>query len=262
MLESFERGGLLILTEERFRAILNLLNEKQAVSVTELTQHLGASESTIRRDLTTLHRQGLLLKVHGGATALSSYLSHDHDMQTKHDLNQEEKRALAAHAAGMIENGDVVFLDAGTTTGLIPDYLTATDVTFVTNGLGHARALARTGCHVIQLGGEVKPVTEAVVGATALSELSRFNFTKGFFGVNGISLKAGYTTPEINEASVKTQAMHRCRSSYILADSSKFDTTATLTFAPLAEATILTTVGPHTYSLYANETTIIEVKKL
>ena len=113
----------------------------------------------------------------------------------------------------------------------------------MTNGLGHARALARTGCHVIQLGGEVKPVTEAVVGATALSELSRFNFTKGFFGVNGISLKAGYTTPEINEAAVKTQAMHRCRSCYVLADSSKFDTTATLTFAPLAEATILTTVG-------------------
>ncbi|MDO5548340.1 MAG: DeoR/GlpR family DNA-binding transcription regulator [Eubacteriales bacterium] len=251
-----------MLTEERFQAILSLLNEKQAVTVTELTHHLGASESTIRRDLTTLHRQGRLLKVHGGATALSSYLSHDNDMQTKHDLNLEEKRAIAAHAAGMIENGDVVFLDAGSTTGLIANYLTATDVTFVTNGLGHARALTRIGCRVVQLGGEVKPITEAVVGNVAIDMLRHFNFTKGFFGVNGISLKAGYTTPEINEAAVKTEAMHRCRSSYILADSAKFDTTATLTFAPLTDAVILTTVGPHTYSIYANETTIIEVKKL
>jgi DeoR family fructose operon transcriptional repressor len=250
------------LTEERFRAILSLLSEKQAVTVTELTQFLNASESTIRRDLTTLHRQGRLLKVHGGATSISNYLSHDKDMQTKHDLNLDEKRALAAHAAGMIENGDVVFLDAGSTTGLIADYLNITDVTFVTNGLEHARVLSRIGCRVVLLGGEVKPVTEAIVGASAIDALHRFNFTKGFFGVNGISLKAGYTTPEINEAAVKTAAMRRCRCSYILADSTKFDTVATMTFAPLADAVILTTVSANTYSIYANETTIIEVSKL
>jgi DeoR family fructose operon transcriptional repressor len=162
----------------------------------------------------------------------------------------------------MIENGDVVFLDAGSTTGLIADYLNITDVTFVTNGLEHARVLSRIGCRVVLLGGEVKPVTEAIVGASAIDALHRFNFTKGFFGVNGISLKAGYTTPEINEAAVKTAAMRRCRCSYILADSTKFDTVATMTFAPLADAVILTTVSANTYSIYANETTIIEVSKL
>lgn len=251
-----------MLTEERFRAILELLAKKNAVTVTELTQQLGASESTIRRDLTTLHRQGLLLKVHGGATALTSFLSHDNDMSVKNDLNQEEKRAIAAYSAGLVENGDVVFLDAGSTTALIPDYLRATDVTFVTNGLSHARTLSRMGYRVISLGGMIKPVTEAVVGEAALDMLRRFNFTKGFFGVNGISISAGYTTPELDEAAIKTEAMHRCQNNYVLADAEKFDKVATLTFAALEEAAIITVGNRSTHSAYAEHTMIIEVKKL
>lgn len=251
-----------MLTEERYRAILELLTKQQTVTVTELTGHLGASESTIRRDLTALHRQGRLLKVHGGATALTSYLSHDNDISTKNSLNLDEKRAIAAHAAGLIENGDVVFLDAGSTTALIADYLRITDVTFVTNGLEHARVLAHAGYRVVMLGGEIKPMTEAVVGSSVIDTLRRFNFTKGFFGTNGISIKSGFTTPEVNEAAVKTEAMHHCRSRYVLADSGKFDTIATLTFAPLSDACIITTESERNLSSYAEQTTIIEVKRL
>ena len=251
-----------MLTEERFLAILDLLNEKQAVTVAELTQQLGASESTIRRDLTALHRQGRLLKVHGGATALTHFLSHDSDMSTKNDLNLEEKRAIAAHAAGLICNGDVVFLDAGSTTALLTDYIRAADVTFVTNGLEHARMLSRAGFPVVIPGGEVKPMTEAVVGSSVVDALRQWNFTKGFFGVNGISVKSGFTTPEINEAAVKSEAMSRCRSSFVLADSAKFDVITPITFAALADATIITTSSARNYSAYTDQTTIIEVKKL
>lgn len=103
-------------------------------------------------------------------------------------------------------------------------------------------------------------MTEAVVGPSVIDALRRFNFTKGFFGVNGISIKAGYTTPEVNEAAVKSEAMHRCRSRYILADSAKFDTIATLTFAPLSDASIITTDSGRSHSVYTDYTTIIEVK--
>lgn len=248
-----------MLTEERYHAILDLLMQQQAVTVAELTEQLGASESTIRRDLTALHRQGRLLKVHGGATALSSYLSEDSDMQVKRDLNSDEKRAIAAYAASLITDGDVVFLDAGSTTRLVASYLQPSNAFFVTNGLEHARLLVRAGFHAVMLGGEVKPATEAVVGSTVVEALKQFNFTKGFFGVNGISVKAGYTTPEWHEAAVKTQAMRNCRNCYVLADSSKFGTVATMSFAPLSDAFIITTSCSH--SVYSDQTTIIEVKK-
>lgn len=247
-----------MLTEERYRAILDLLNQKQAVTVAELTEALSASESTIRRDLTALHRQGRLLKVHGGATALSSYLSYDSDMQTKNDLNLEEKQRIAEYAAGMVGNGDVIFLDAGSTTRLVISYLQPSDALFVTNGLEHACALSRAGFSVVMLGGEVKPVTEAVVGPSVVDTIRQFNFTKGFFGVNGISPKAGYTTPEWLESAVKSEAMRRCRNCYVLADSGKFEAVATMSFAPLSDATIITTSAPH--SVYFKQTNIIEVK--
>ena len=93
---------------------------------------------------------------------------------------------------------------------------------------------------VILIGGELKGLTEAVVGNQAIITIDRMNFNKGFFGTNGITEKSGFTTPDINEALVKETAFNHCHFKYILADSSKFGETSAVTFGNIGEATILT----------------------
>ena len=112
---------------------------------------------------------------------------------------------------------------------------------FVTNAISHAKLLAEKGCRVYLLGGEFKFQTEAIVGEEAMEMLSKYNFTKGFWGTNGISVSKGYSTPEIKEAMVKKYSMKNCKRCYILADASKFDQLSSVKFADFDQATILTT---------------------
>lgn len=230
-----------MLAEERFRRIIELVNKKNIVTVQEITHELGISESTVRRDLTALHNKGCLIKVHGGATAVEpDYDTKDDSVDVRRDLNCEEKMAIARYAAGLLQKGDFVYLDAGTTTGYMIDYIQERDVIFVTNGIEHARRLCAKGLKTFILGGELKPSTECVVGAEAVEELMRYNFTKGFFGTNGISVQGGYTTPDIHEGTVKAWAFKKCREKYVLSDASKFNKLCSFVFADFADAVILT----------------------
>lgn len=224
-----------MLAQERFERILEILRERQSVTVVELTEKLNTSESTIRRDLTELNRQGLLIKVHGGATAIKSVLSREEEVITKSKKHQEEKRKIAKYAASLINKEDIVYLDAGTTTEMMLDYLKEYDVVYVTNGITHARKLMNAGFKVHLIGGEIKAVTEALVGEEALEQLDKYNFTKGFFGTNGIDLKRGFTTPDQKEAAVKKKAMEQCQKRYILSDASKFNVISTIKFAGFKE---------------------------
>lgn len=104
---------------------------------------------------------------------------------------------------------------------------------FVTNAITHAKKLAQKGCIVYILGGEFKTVTEAIVGEEAVSSVEKYNFTKGFWGANGISVQRGFSTPELKEALVKKRSMENCRECYILADDSKFNQISSVTFAPV-----------------------------
>ena len=230
-----------MLTEERFARILSILEEKNTISVQELSSRLNASESTIRRDLTKLNQMGKLRKFHGGATAVSSlYNTEDDSCTVRLKRNIESKQLIAQYAASLVTSGDFIFIDAGTTTELISKYLSVRNIGIVTNSTITARSLANSGYAVTLLGGEIKPLTEAIVGPMAIADLKPFNFTKGFFGANGIHSKYGYTTPQMNEASVKIQAMSQCLERYILADSSKFNIISPVTFGKLSEATIIT----------------------
>ena len=90
-----------------------------------------------------------------------------------------------------------MFIDAGTTTAYMIDYITQRNATYVTNAVLHARRLAAAGFRVFLTGGELKGSTEALIGTEAVGALQRYHFVKGFFGVNGITLKCGFTTPDI-----------------------------------------------------------------
>ena len=217
-----------MLAEERFGQILNLLSKQRTATVQELCEALGTSESTIRRDLTELDRLGKLNKVHGGATLPDSrFQAEEPTMQAKETLAVPQKRAIAAAAAALIHAEDFVFIDAGSTT------------------LELVRALAQKGCRVFLPGGLLRPQTEAIVGAAAVSSLQQYNFTKAFMGANGVALEAGFTTPDPEEATVKATAVHRALESWFLVDDAKFARICPAVIADLHSGAILTNRCPN-----------------
>ena len=238
-----------MLTEERFRRILSELEEKGSVTVQELMEQLDASESTIRRDLNTLAARGSLKKVHGGAVAKSGNpAARDAQVDLRKQLNRQEKRSIARYAAGLIEDDDFVYVDAGTTTELLIDFLENREAVYVTNAVSHAKQLAAKGCRVY------------IVGEEAVASVEKYHFTKGFFGVNGITVEQGFTTPEVREAMIKRKAMEHTGERYILADPSKFDAVSAVTFGSFGDAVILTTAEvPKPYKRQKNVREVEEI---
>ena len=223
-----------MLTEKRHEIILQLLRKKGSITVNEIKDELGISESTIRRDLNTLDEEGKLVKVFGGAVSVNyEFSGEEPTVSQKKDVNLDAKKAIAKYAAGLIEPDDFVYIDAGTTTGCMIDYIREKNATYVTNAVAHARNLAIAGFKVILIGGELKGSTEAVVGSSAVEALS-------FFGANGISIKSGITTPDISEAAVKRTAVEHSNYKYVLADSAKFDNVSSVTFARIDEVKFIT----------------------
>lgn len=237
-----------MLSEQRHEMILNLLEEKRSITVTELTKLLGISESTARRDITLLDKAGKLTKVFGGAVlAEHIYTSVEPTVAQKSQVNREEKRQIAKYAASLIEPQDFVYLDAGTTTSYMLDFIQETNAKFVTNAVAHAQRLAAKGIQVLLIGGTLKSSTEAIVGTVAAMMLKDYHFTRGFFGANGVSKTAGFTTPDTSEALVKKMALEQCRKAYVLCDNSKFNTISSVTFAPYSAAAILTDESPEEF---------------
>ena len=310
-----------MLQYERFETILSKLETRKSVRVAELSQELGVSESTVRRDITDLAKAGRLKKVFGGAVPIvsaSAALSNSAaaasdpaassgfataasdpaassgfatapalsnpaapaasnsegaavspaagrtvntrslELQEKEVLQADEKEEVAAYAAAMIADGDLVYIDAGTTTGSMIDHISCQGATFVTNGVRHAIRLAAKGYRTYLLSGRVKARTEAVIGHEAVGSLEKYHFSKCFIGTDGIDEKCGLTTADIDESMVKTEAISRSGEVYVLADSSKFGLVASVTFAPLAAGTVITDQLPDPG--YRGQTEIIELR--
>lgn len=230
-----------MLAEQRAERILRELTQRRAATVADLCQVTGASEATIRRDLTALAKQGRLSKVHGGAVLMGGeFHGEELDMETKRGLCTEEKDRAARYAAGLIGGDDVVFLDAGTTVLQVAEHLRTSKALFLTNSIECACRLMERNLRTYVLGGTLKAGTMALIGAETLEALRRYNFTKAFLGCNGITITQGFTTPDPEEAAVKSLAAERAQSVYVLADSSKFgQVTATVMFS-IEDACIIT----------------------
>ena len=248
-------------TEERHELILKELEKNSVVYVSSLVETLDTSESTIRRDLNFLHNQGKLNKVHGGATAIKKNIhTKDDEIEVRKNLHTEEKIAIARKAASLIKANDFVYIDAGTTTELMIDFIEEKNAVYVTNGINHASRLVSKGFTVYILAGEVKILTQAIIGIEAVNCIKKYNFTKGFFGTNGVCIEKGFTTPEIKEALVKETALKKAREAYILADDSKFNEVSCVTFADIKDAAIITSNIDNKYKeLVKADTKILEV---
>lgn len=253
-----------MLAEWRHERILDMVASQGSASVPEIAEALGTSESTVRRDLEKLDHAGRLSKVHGGAVSVesasaASFVTRELAMSEKRDLHAAEKRAIATWAASLIGPDDFVYLDAGTTTAALVEALSeaATHATFATNSVSNALALAARGCTTLVIGGDLKGLTEAIVGPGAIDALETHNFTIGFWGANGVTPERGFTTPDQREAMVKRISMEHAASRYVLADASKLGLVTPATFCAFDGATLVTTPsGELRYGTYAN---VVEV---
>ncbi|MED1671952.1 DeoR/GlpR family DNA-binding transcription regulator [Pallidibacillus thermolactis] len=244
-----------MLEPERHQIILDLLKKQNTVKLQELVELTNSSESTIRRDLSQLEKQKLLKRVHGGAARLQNMLQ-EPTMVEKSSKNVQEKRLIAKYAASLIEEGDSVYIDAGTTPFEMIPFLPS-DIVVVTNGLMHVEALLNRNIKTFLVGGYVKPTTKALVGRSAIESLKNFRFDKCFMGVNGIHPDYGFTTPDPEEATVKQLAITLTRDAYVVADESKFSEVTFARIADLKDAMIITNaIDKEIQSQYERETTI------
>lgn len=246
-----------MLTQDRYKKILEFLESEGSGSVKRLSEVVGISESTIRRDLAELDKRGLIAKVYGGATSREHRVrTEETDMLQKHNLFSAEKERIGKYAASLVKKGDFVYIDGGTTTEVVIRYLKEKDAVYMTNGLFQAQLLTARGFETHVLGGRIRLETEAIVGAESLNQLEAYNFSIGFFGTNGITAENGYTTPDLMEGSVKEAAMRHSLRAVVLADPSKFGRIYPMTFGGIESAEIITTVLPD--PSIRNKTTITE----
>lgn len=211
-----------MLTIKRHETILNLLKLHDAVSLQLLMDATTGSESTIRRDLSTLEKEGKLIRVHGGAKRITEKHK-DIAFSVKSNTKVEEKNEIAKIAALQINDNDCIYLDAGSSTLAMIPHLNKQSLTVVTNGATHVPQLVDKGIEVYVVGGFIKQDTYAAIGVQAIESLSKYRFDKAFMGANGIHLTHGLTTPDIEEAYVKQAAVKLAAKSYFLLDDSKFD---------------------------------------
>jgi len=233
-----------MLARQRQALILDRVRQEGAVRVADLVRELEVSDMTVRRDLEILHEQGLLEKVHGGATAPSRLTSYEPAFTIKSALQQAEKAAIAAEAASMVQPGMAIAISAGTTTyALAGRVAEIPGVTVVTNSLRVAEVLHASGRRdqTVILTGGVRTPSEALVGPFAIAQLRTVHLDLAFMGVHGMDAKAGFTCPNLMEADTDRALIEASRRLVVVADHAKWGVIGIASIARLDQADVLIT---------------------
>ncbi|SDF86295.1 DeoR/GlpR family DNA-binding transcription regulator [Pseudonocardia oroxyli] len=227
---------------ERQHWLLTRTREDGRVDVASVAQELDVTPETIRRDLGTLERQGLVRRVHGGAIP-ADRLDFEPALGQRDTLASQEKERIAKAALAELEGCLTVLLDAGTTTARLAQTLpTDREITVVTNSLSIASILAtRPNVIVRLLGGRVRGTTMATVDDWMTDTLATLTVDVAFVGTNGFSPERGLTTPDPAEAAAKRAMIAAARRTVVLADAAKYGTDQFTRFARLDQVDALVT---------------------
>ena len=220
--------------DARRQAIMDQLTRYGRIRVSELSQKMAVSEVTIRHDLTVMEQNGLLERVPGGAVASLLNLTQGHFQQRK-TANADAKRSIAAAAASLVEDGETLLINSGTTTLITAMELRRRQrLNILTNSLAVAMELgACPTFRVILLGGKINTQYAFTYGSDALAQLSRYKADKALLSVDGIDCRVGITTYHAEEAEVNTAMIARSHQTIIVADSSKLGRESFNNFSPL-----------------------------
>lgn len=214
-------------TNERRADIIQILAQKDRITVSELSQRYGLSEVTIRKDLEILKNRNLLLRIRGGAIRIPSitFDINDAHIESKKLFYYKQKKAIGKLAATLINENETIIIDSGTTTMEIAKNLNKFDnLTIVTNALDIALEVSKYNrFSVILLGGHLRESSLSTVGPLAESVLKVCYCDKLFLGVDSISIEKGISTPNIEEANLNQTMMTMAKETIAVFDSSKFD---------------------------------------
>ena len=221
---------------ERQKRITTILEKEGAVWVSKLSVELGVTEETIRRDLEKLEKQELLVRTHGGAVPIDES-TYELSLETRKRTNVDVKEKLAHEAVKYIVPGDIIFLDASTTTFYMAKELKKmSNVTVVTNSLRVINELTnQENLKVIGVGG-ITGSNQSFVGTLAESMVeTNFFANKMFFSSKGVDADVGILESNEQECGIKRKMMKNCRQKYYLCDKSKLGRVGFVKLAPLAD---------------------------
>lgn len=242
--------GVAFMRAERIDEIEQYILQNKTVTLDKLCEVFNVSKNTIRRDIHSLVSKGTVNKIYGGVSAipkrgLSPFLE-------RADRSPEAKRRVGAKAAELVEDGDVIFIDSGTTTRYMFDGLKEKrDVTILTNNLDIIyQAISCPNLNVISLSGRLNRETLSFTGQSAADVLESYNIAKAFMASTGISIRNGATNAFAEECAIKQAAIRRSSQSILLVDNSKFDVAALLSYCGLEQIHVLVCDAPPSLSYY------------
>ncbi|UCG26324.1 MAG: DeoR/GlpR transcriptional regulator [Chloroflexota bacterium] len=226
----------------RRQQILEIVERKQSATVADLCDTLDVSEVTIRRDLRHLSDQQLIRRVHGGAVA-SRGRNYEPPTIIRAATNKNQKEAIALEACKLVNEGDSIALDVGTTTLALAQQLVGlSNLTIITASLPIANVLVESPrSRLILTGGVVRVQEHSMIGHIAARTYQDFHLDKAFVGVGGMHLSAGLTEYNQDDTLIKQAMMQHAKQIIVLADSSKLGRTCFMTIAPLDGIDILVT---------------------
>lgn len=214
------------LQNARHTDILRILQARRRVSVADLTSRLAVSEVTIRKDLALLEDMGLLTRTRGGAV-----LAEDRDQRRpllmRRAENGEGKRQVATRAAQLVEEGETVYIDSGSTCGLLAEELANRTLRVVTNSIDAVTALADVpSIALFSVGGSYRKEAGSFIGPIAVSAVSRMHIDTAFIGTSGFSAQGVFSSQNTIESELKRHVIARADRSVLVADKSKIGRTA------------------------------------
>ncbi len=233
-----------MLARQRHAYILERVREDGGVRVGEIARDLDVSDMTVRRDLEILHRQGLVEKVHGGATRVAGSSLFEPGFDVKSRLKLAEKAAIAEAASRLVRPGMAIAISAGTTTHALAQRLIDVEgLTVVTNSIPVADVLYRGGRpnQTIIVTGGVRTPSDALVGPFAFEALRSVHVDLVFMGVHGMDPQTGFTTPNLQESEIDRALVQAGRRLAVLADHTKWGVIGISSFARLDQADVLIT---------------------
>lgn len=234
-----------LFAEERKQKILDMLKRDEKATVAQLCDYFNVSSATIRNDLRELESSNLLRRTHGGAIVWSKT---GFELDTKHKEGQYqiEKEKIAEAALSLIDDGDTIILDTGTTTLELAKRLgEKRNLTVVVNDVQIARCLEEIeDINLVFVGGSIRKKFHCTIGTWGIKMISELSVDKAIMATNGISLKKGATTPDLNQAEIKRAMISIANKVIVICDSSKFGRSAFAQFADIKQVnTIITDQG-------------------
>lgn len=227
----------------RRKRILELLSENEIMTLEALQNQLAPSSmSTVRRDILAMQAENQVKMLRGGSVKLSGADEVDLPVAEKIRINIDSKERIARCAAGLVHDGETIYIDSGTTTALMVQYLREKEITIVTSSTHIIKEANHFRGAFIILGGEVNKALASISGPTTDRQLGEMFFDRAFIGASGFSPHGGISTFDLREASKKRIAKANAQVTYVLADSTKAGKITLCKAFPLTECILITDV--------------------